>query len=365
VTAFCLDIHARYQCQHAGACCESWSVPAEPQVIDLVREHKVRRDGVTGEMFLSSPAEDGTKKWIVARDDRGECVFFERDRGRLCLIHRALGSDALPSACRHFPRKIVIDRRGTLISLSHFCPTAAATLLAPGTLSIVEALPPLRLSGPIEGLDASDALPPLVRPGLLCDIQGYDEWERAGTSVFARPDLGFETCLDIVAAATESIRGWKPGGEPLADRVRASFHTAYGSTATRNWSPSCAIERVRSLTIGEVGDDLTTIEAFDEKWDDYPGRHVDWFNAGMKNYLAARLFANWIAYQGRGLRTIVEWLRTCAAVVGHELLRAPAESSSAPDTTSFIEAVRRADLLLLHVLDSASFAKHAATIEES
>jgi hypothetical protein len=340
-------------------------VPAEPQVVDLVREHKVRRDGITGEMFLSSTAEDGTNKWIVARDDRGECVFFDRHRGRLCLIHRDLGSDALPSACRHFPRKIVIDQRGTLISLSHFCPTAAATLLASGTLSIVEALPPLRLSGPIEGLDASGALPPLVRPGLLCDIQGYDEWERGGMSVFARSDLSFETCLDIVAAATESIRAWKPGRESLADWVRASFQRSYGSSATRNWSPSCAIERVRSLTIGQVGDDLTTIEAFDEKWDDYPGRHVDWFNAGMKNYLAARLFANWIAYQGRGLRTIVEWLRTCAAVVGHELLRAPAESSSAPDTTSFIEAVRRADLLLLHVLDSASFAKHVATIEES
>ena len=85
----------------------------------------------------------------------------------------------------------------------------------------------------------------------------------------------------------------------------------------------------------------------------------------MKNYLAARLFANWIAYQGRGLRTIVEWLRTCAAVVGHELLRRSPESATAPDTPSFIEAVRRADLLLLHVLDSASFAKHAATIEGS
>ena len=37
----------------------------------------------------------------------------------------------------------------------------------------------------------------------------------------------------------------------------------------------------------------------------------------MKNYLAARVFANWIAYQGRGLRSIVEWLRTCAAIVRH------------------------------------------------
>ncbi len=117
--------------------------------------------------------------------------------------------------------------------------------------------------------------------------------------------------------------------------------------------------------MGKVGDDLVPIEAFDEKWKDYPGRHVDWFDAGMKKYLGARLFANWIAYQGRGLRTIVEWLRTCADVVGHELLRRTNDSTVPPDATTFIEAVRSADLLLLHVLDSASFARQAATIEES
>jgi hypothetical protein len=365
VTAFCLDIHARYQCRHAGACCESWSVPAEPRVVELVRTHKVRRTGVEGDLFVSSLESDGTRKWIVKRDDRGDCVFFDRHGGRLCVVHRDLGSDALPSACRHFPRKVVIDPRGVLISLTHFCPTAAATLLTRGELSIVEAFPPLRLDPPTEGLDARDAWPPLVRPGLLCDIQGYEAWERSGLSVFADADRDFATCLDIVAAATESIRNWRPGAESLADRVMADFLAARSSHATAGWSASGSIERVRSLTLGAVGDDLASIEAFDARWNDYPGRRVDWFDAGMKKYLGARLFANWIAYQGQGLRTIVEWLRTCAAVVGHELLRRTNNSTIPPDATTFIEAVRSADLLLLHVLDSASFAREAATIEES
>src|SRR5262249_45263747 len=155
----------------------------------------------------------------VERDHHGDCVFFDRQGGRLCVIHRDLGSHALPSACRHFPRQTVIDPRGTLISLTHFCPTAAATLLTRGKLSIVEALPPLRLDPPTEGLDARQALPPLLRPGLLCDIEGYDAWERSGLAVFAQPDLPLATCLDILSTATESIRGWHPGSEPLAKRV--------------------------------------------------------------------------------------------------------------------------------------------------
>jgi hypothetical protein len=117
--------------------------------------------------------------------------------------------------------------------------------------------------------------------------------------------------------------------------------------------------------MGHVGDDLAPIDAFDDRWNEDAASCTAWFDSGMKNYLAARLFANWIAYQGRGLRTIVEWLRTCAAVVGHQLLRRAPDSGAAPDAAAFIEAVRSADLLLLHVLDTASFARAVSVLEAS
>src|SRR5262249_40791155 len=186
VAAYCLDIHSRYRCRHSGACCESWTVRAEPEVVELVRARGVTPGSGDRPLFLSSANADGKETWTVARTDRGDCVFFERDGGRLCVIHRELGEDALPSACRHFPRRVLHDARGTLISLSHFCPTAASTLLNGGTLSIVDARAPLLLASAMEGLDARDALPPLVRPGLLCDMDGYDTWERAGIAVFAQ-----------------------------------------------------------------------------------------------------------------------------------------------------------------------------------
>ena len=60
------------------------------------------------------------------------CVFFEPRRGNLCAIQRQMDHSHLPSACRHFPRVAVIDPRGTFVTLSHVCPTAARMLIDGG-----------------------------------------------------------------------------------------------------------------------------------------------------------------------------------------------------------------------------------------
>ena len=111
---------------------------------------------------------------------------------------------------------------------------------------------------------------------------------------------------------------------------------------------------------------MIPIPHFEAQWNARAGADdVDWFDLGMKNYLAARLFGNWIAYQGQGLRSIVEWLQTCAAVVRHFVLQRLTRSGLPLDRSVFIESVRSADLLLLHVLDSGSFARDVAALEQS
>ncbi|MFL6280095.1 MAG: hypothetical protein ACJ731_08295, partial [Vicinamibacterales bacterium] len=207
----------------------------------------------------------------MGRDTRGECVFFDRGGGSLCIIHRDLGEAALPSACRHFPRKVLHDPRGTLISLSHFCPTAAAMLLGDGELSIVDAYPPLRLVTDMEGVDARDALPPLLRPGVLCDIEGYDAWERAGIALFAQTQPGYHACLDALAAATEIIRQWTPGSHSLADAVLTAFGATDASVPAA-WSYDRVMARVAKLTAGSAADDLASIANFENEWIRHIGR---------------------------------------------------------------------------------------------
>ena len=365
MTAFCLDLHARYQCRHSGACCDSWSVPAEPAIVEIVRTRAIRRQGTDGPLFLRSASPADEETWRVARDPHGECVFYDRHGGGLCIIHRDIGEHALPSACRHFPRKVLHDRRGTLISLSHFCPTAGAMLLAGGALSIVEARPPLRLQLEMEGLDARTALPPLLRPGMLCDVEGYESWERAGLATFARTDRHYTTCLADLAAATDVVRRWKPGGDSLTDCVRAAFAHEPGDASTV-WSHDRAIQRLARLTGRSASDDLIPMPHFEEQWNERIGvSAIDWFDLGMKNYLGARLFGNWVTYQGQGLRSIIEWLRTCAALVRHFVLARLTGSGLTLDRSVFIESVRSADLLLLHVLDSGTFARDVASLEQT
>ena len=105
-------------------------------------------------------------------------MFFDSENGRMCAVHRELGEPMLPSACRQFPRVTLTDPRGRWITLSHFCPTAAALLFSPAPVLIVAAPASIALDGAAEGLDATAALPPLLRPGMLMDFDGYGAWER-------------------------------------------------------------------------------------------------------------------------------------------------------------------------------------------
>ena len=149
-----------------------------------------------------------------------------------------------PTRCR--PRagishgRSVIDQRGTFISLSHFCPTAAAMLLARDTLSIVEALPPLRLSGAGRGTGRQRRAAAARPAGCsLRHSRATTPGSVAACRVFARADLSFERCLDLVAAATEYIRAWRPGASRSRIACGPVSQAAYGRAPTWNWSPAC------------------------------------------------------------------------------------------------------------------------------
>lgn len=362
---FCLTLHARYQCRHAGACCENWAVDAEPQVMAVVEARQIRRAGVSGPQFVA-PASNGHGAWSVARSGDGSCIFLDRDGGHLCEIHRAAGAAALPSACRHFPRTILRDARGTFVSLSHFCPTAALMLLSDDPLMLVEARPPLRLDEPIEGLDAVHELPPLVRPGLLCDLEGYAAWERGCLEILARTDLTYHQALDLIAAATDIVREWRPGAVGMVDQVAHAFHQRpVGCAAAAPDAHQRAIEPVAALSAAGIPGGFVPIDGFEPLWAAHAAGPFERFDRGMKNYLAARFFGTWMAYQGRGLRSTVAWLQTAAALVRHHFLKRVMAAPAHPGADDFIEAVRMTDLLLLHVLDTAAFARHVAPIEAS
>jgi hypothetical protein len=264
--AWCLNLHAPYRCRHAGACCRAgWTIPFE----------------------------DGT---IAARDVDGACGFFD---GRLCSIHSAHGQHALPVTCRMFPRIVLHDPRGTFVSLSHFCPTAARLLFEwPGEVAIVEAPRSLSDVGDLDGLDARGEWPPLLRPRVLMDLDSYSAWERLGVALLTRDTIAPSDALAKLEDVTASIVTWVPGPKALLDVVHAAFE-------------QCAL--VRPVREGPT-------------------------DAAVKRWLAARLFGTWTAYQGDGLAATLRYLRGCLDTFSREL---------AIDGDAF-EAIRRSDLRIVH-----------------
>ncbi len=161
---FWLNFHLAYRCRHSGACCTAgWPIPVEPERAILIKKGAWLADG-----------------GVLPVNAAGACVFH----GDGCAVY-----DNRPLSCVHFPYVCMIDPRGVHVTLSHFCPTAAALLFEfDGPIEVVEGPSPVPLLEIPEGLDARESLPPLrvPSPGLASPISrptlmSWDEfaqWER-------------------------------------------------------------------------------------------------------------------------------------------------------------------------------------------
>jgi Fe-S-cluster containining protein len=295
--ARCLSFHASYRCRSSGACCSAgWTIPFTEGELAAVRRLPLARAAFV-------PLSDGAA--AARRDADGRCTFLEGDT-QLCEIHRVGGHASLPLTCRMFPRLVLHDARGTFVSLSHFCPTAASLLFEPGPPpTIVDAPASLIDVGALDGLDAREVWPPLLRPGMLSDLDSFAAWERLGVELLTRDGVSPRDSLAALDAVTRRIARWSPGASPLPAEVRDAFASAAPRTSELQ-------------------------------------RH----DVAVKRWLAARLFGSWIAYQGESLRTLVRYLHACLDTFLLEMAR-----DGHP-----LEAIRRSDRLIVHEASSQSLA---------
>jgi len=349
----CLSFHATYRCRHSGECCRTeWDIEVDPHVVEAVQARRVIPVFSTPLAFADGRAGGAA---TVARTAAGECGFHNQHR---CSL-QAAGSEAMqPSACRHFPRVFLRDARGTLLTLSHFCPTAAALLFTESPVSVVDAVPPLALSEPVEGLDARDALPPLVRPGLLADMEGYAAWEDAVVRSLLGPD-GTDKALATIDDATEVVRRWTPAEGPMVKAVDRAFAPALA--AAQPMKLSSAFEIVTELTGPHPS--MAVPLGFQPEWQRLQREAADLLGQIVPRYLAAAAFGNWIAYRGQGLRSIAGWLRASYDVLRVQLVRHLPAGGEAATRAQVIEAIRMADYIMVHTVDSLAFGRAAASLE--
>jgi hypothetical protein len=299
--------------------------------------------------FITEPDLPEDAFAMLDRTPAGDCVFFARG-SNLCVVHRDLGEAALPATCRHFPRLAVRDARGTFITLSHFCPTAASMLFREDVAVEIVANPPAFPPREYEGLLVKDEdWPPLLNPHVLTDLEGYAAWERHMVARCASGSVSAETVLATLVRDAAVLRAWRPGTRSLAEAVAALPRDTVAASIdiSLDSSLACYAEAMRAVPdeLKPPPDEHGLAQAFAE--------HVvpTWeaFAAPLNRYLAAKAFATWTAYQGRGVATIVQGLSCALALVRVEAARQCRDAGRSLDEKLLVEAIRWSDFILNHL----------------
>jgi hypothetical protein len=394
---FCLSLHADYLCRRTGTCCTSgWPIHVEcdrladwRQALGSGRLRFAADEAVDGLPFVASSDLPPGAGAVLRMRASGACVLYDEHDG-LCAVHRDLGHSSLPSACQHFPRRCLIEPDRIAVSLSHCCPTVAQlafrTDVAPAAVPAPTTMVG-RLS--LEGLDARDALPPLLRPGVLADHQTYHAWEERVVGVLGL-DITPEQALARISAFTEELRRWTPADGSLSARfesLAAAEAEATGVGAVpdaRAHAEAFSVVRASVPAGVEGGSDGSADRcAILDNFDRFDAAFVApaWpaFSRPLRQFLAAHAFGNWCAYNGRGLRTVVRSLDVALKIVRVEagLTCAKAGRHSTPpgatlgppqgrllDEALLAEAFGAADLLLVHLADPTALAERLGVVED-
>jgi hypothetical protein len=355
---FALSIHADYQCRHSGVCCTSdWDVPAELPIYrnldEAMKAGTLRAAGAPADdeavLVTSGQLPDGAAA-MISRTSTGDCVFYHRGSG-LCVVHRDLGASTLPYTCRDFPRLAVRDSRGTSISLTHYCPTAAASLFRDDVPLQIVGAPPAFPPAEYEGLAVEeDDWPPLLHPTMLMDLDGYTAWERHMVRRCADGGASPETVIATLERDARLLRAFTPGAdrslaEAVASLPKDTVPAAPHATLASSLMMFADVLRAIPEDMRPSPDEQALPEVFAnavapewEKW-----------HAPLRRYLAAKAFASWTAYQGRGVLSIVRGLDAALALVRVEASRQCRDAGRSLDGDLLREAIRRADFLLNHL----------------
>jgi hypothetical protein len=339
---FSLNVHATWKCRHSGACCRAgWSIPVEPHARPLV----------------------GTD-WLEP-DSNGACPQFDSQTS-LCRIHRDHGEAMLPSSCHHFPRRALIDARGTFVSLSHFCPTAAAMLVDADRLDIVEGPRAFPEERGYEGLDARGEWPPLLRPTALLDEPSFSAWERFLVSTLGSSPHDVEATLARVADAAERLRRWSADQGELETWTACTLLERGGNDRPQGYERFSGDEvfaRVCELIPEGLNRPEQPAPVADHERNFF---EREWRQQAptVLRYLGARAFASWTAYQSSGIRTQVAELYVTASVLRAECLRQWHRNGQTLPRAALVEAVRGADWLLVHLIDRTRLMAWLGQVEE-
>ena len=217
-----------------------------------------------------------------------------------------------------------------------------------------------------EGLDVRDGLPPRLTDDVLTDHDGATAWERhvVATLAGAAREATVERAWRASPPTRARLAAWRPAASTsLADAVAGLASRVLGGSRRhaphRLGDPSTwpawfamAADACQGAWLADAPPaNLADLDAryVAPRWPAHAGA------AGR--YLAAKAFGSWIAYQADAAVTLSRWLTLCHAVLRVECARACGDAGRPLDRDLLVQAIRQADLLLVHYADWLAIAR--------
>jgi len=216
----------------------------------------------------------------------------------------------------------------------------------------------------LEALDAREAWPPLLRPGVLAGDETYTAWEARLLADFLGPACdgaaGLPAMLASALCWTDALRSWRPADGSLEVLVRRPWRHPDPRRLLRHGASVAALRSrvLQPLLAGvpsEWRPDAWPAGLTDASMGGQPiGRGQA--DASLGRYLATRLAASWVAYQGTGLRSVATSL-VHAYVLASLALEDTGNGQQPVTLGRLTSSIRAADWLLLHLLDRDVWAR--------
>ena len=164
--------------------------------------------------------------------------------------------------------------------------------------------------------------------------------------------------------SADLLRRWRPGGLTLSEAVWELPHDVIEAAPETELGPSLALH---AEVIAAVPDDLkppADEDGLAEAMTQYAQAGWDDYRAPINRFLAAKAFASWTAYQGRGVKTIVRGLEAALALVRVESARQCRDAARSLDDDLLLEAFRQADFALNHLAVGEDLASAWSVVED-
>jgi len=152
-----------------------------------------------------------------------------------------------------------------------------------------------------------------------------------------------------LASDAATLKTWRPGAGRLDDFVRRLPDDFVPVAAPDSLAGS---HRLRDEVVTAIPDDLKPVPdhaGLDAAYAAHVRPAWSSFQRPINRYLAAKAFASWTAYQGKGVAAIVRGLDAALALVRIEASRHARDAGRTLDRDLMVEAFRNADFALNHL----------------